>query len=168
MNRYIVSLFAASLLLAGCSVQPDVSVEQEASLTKYTRVEVAPAANETGDSANDQVSETFRNDLMAALQSKGVAIADSAAPAGTLMVKPALVHYEPGSAVVRWILPGAGRTQASVAASLEDKASGESLGDLAASDQVAGGGLYTIGQDRMILSRLADGFAKEIAARIGR
>lgn len=169
MNKFIAwALAAVVTLAAGCSTQPDIAVEQGVSLTKYTRVEVAPGANETNDASNDQASRNFRDDLAAALQSQGVPLADSGAPGGTLMVKPALVHYEPGSAVVRWILPGAGRTQASVSASLEDKASGESVGDLAASDQVAAGGLYTIGQDRMILSRLASGFAKEIAARIGK
>jgi Domain of unknown function (DUF4410) len=166
VKRSSIWFVAGALLVAGCAAQPDVVIEQGVSLAKFTQVEVTPAANETGSSDNDQAAQTFGDDLRSALQSEGVAVSESGPPASTLVVKPALAHYEAGSAIARWILPGAGRTQASVSASLVDKATGESLGDLAASDQIAAGGLYTIGQDRLILSRLANGFAKEIAQRI--
>ncbi len=166
MNRFLAWLVVAAVILQGCATQPDVAVEPGVSLTKFTWVEVAFVTNQSGSSENDEVAQTFRRDLVAALQSEGVAVADSGPAAGTLVVKPALAHYEAGSAVVRWLLPGAGRTQASVSAALEDKATGESVGDLAASDEVAAGGLFTIGQERLILSRLASGFAKEIAKRM--
>ncbi len=154
------------VIASGCATKPDISIEAGSSLTKFTQVEIAQAVNETGNSANDSVALTFGSDLREAFRSEGVTVTDSSQPEGTLLVKPSLIHYEAGSAIARWILPGMGRTQASVSALLLDKATGKSLGDVAASDQVAAGGLYTIGQDRLILSRLANGFAKDIAARM--
>jgi Domain of unknown function (DUF4410) len=166
MKLSLIWLCVAALLIGGCAAQPDVAIEQGVSLTKFTRVEVAPGANETGDAQNDQAAQLFRDDLANALQSEGVTPSDSGPPAQTLLVKPVLVHYEAGSAAARWIMPGAGRTQASVTASLVDKSTGKSVGDLVLSEQVTGGGLLSIGQHRLILSRLADGFAKEIAKRM--
>jgi uncharacterized protein DUF4410 len=153
------------LMLAACSVKPDVSIPNQAAMSRFKFVEVESAQNETGDSGNDQAASTFRDDLVSALQSAGVQLSGGP-PAATLVVKPVLVHYEAGSAVARWIMPGAGRTQATVSAGLFDKSTGQSVGDLVATDQVAAGGLYTIGQDRMILSRLAGGMADEIRSRI--
>ncbi len=170
MNRVLWRFVAALSLLAlvtGCAAsRADVSVEHGVSLQKFTQVEVAEAVNETGSPEYDETARTFGSDLRSALQSEGVSLSDAGPPGSTLVVKPALVHYEPGSAVVRWALPGYGRTQATVTAALIDKGSGQSIGDIAASDQVPVGGFYSIGQYRFILSRLAGDVAEKIATRL--
>lgn len=166
MSRRALAILIVALLFAACAEKADVSIEPGVALAKFKVVEVAPAQNETGDPGHDPVAATFREDLVSALVSSGVQVSDAGPPAATLIAKPALVHYESGSALSRWILPGSGRTQATVAVSLIDKASGDSVGDLAATDQVSAGGLYTIGQDRLILSRLAGSIASEIRARL--
>ncbi|HYL57535.1 MAG TPA: DUF4410 domain-containing protein [Candidatus Acidoferrales bacterium] len=166
MNCRALAIAIVPLLLAACAARSDVAVEPGVAMAKFKMVEVAPARNETGDPGHDPVAATFRDDLVNALVSAGVQVSEAGPPAATLIAKPALVHYESGSALSRWVLPGSGRTQATVAVSLIDKSSGDSVGDLAATDQVWAGGLYTIGQDRLILSRLAGSIADEIKARL--
>jgi hypothetical protein len=156
----------AILVAAGCSTKPDVMVERNVALGKYSYVEVAPAQNETGSPENEAAAGYFRDDLVGALQSEGVTISDSGPAGSTLRVKPALVHYAPGSAISRSILPGSGRTQATVALGRVDKTSGESIGDLGSSDQVATGGLLSAGADRWILKTLANGMAAEPGSRL--
>jgi hypothetical protein len=105
-------LLAAILALAACATKPDVAVEKGVALGKYTCVEVASAQNETGNAANDSAASTFRDDLVSALRSEGVGVSEACPAGAALQVKPALVHYEAGSALARWVVPGAGRTQA--------------------------------------------------------
>jgi Domain of unknown function (DUF4410) len=164
-TRLLISA-AAMLIVAGCATKPDVKIEQGIALGKYTCVEVASAQNETGNSANDTAASTFRDDLLSALRSEGVGVSEACPAGAALLVKPALVHYEAGSALARWVVPGAGRTQATVAVGLVDKASGQSVGDLGSTEQVATGGLLSAGADRWILTVLANGMAAEIGSRI--
>jgi Domain of unknown function (DUF4410) len=166
LSFWVVSLGMLAMLAGCAATRADVAVEPGVSLQKFTQVEVAEGANETGSSAYDETAQTFASDLRSALQSEGVTLSDAGAPGSTLVVKPALVHYEPGSALARWILPGLGRTQATVSAALIDKGSGDSVGDVGASDQVTGGGLLSVGQERFILSRLAGDVAGQIATRL--
>jgi Domain of unknown function (DUF4410) len=157
---------AALVVLAACATKPDMKVEQGVSLSRFTQVEVASAQNETGIAENDRAANNFEQDLTSALRSQGISVTASGPPGATLIVKPALVHYEAGSAVSRWILPGSGRTQATVSAALIDKATGQSVGDVASTQQVAAGGLFSVGADRWILTQLANGMANEIGARL--
>jgi TolB-like protein len=161
-----VILTAAMTFVGACATTPDVKMEQGVTLARFTQVEVAPAQNETGIAENEQAANTFQKDLVSALRSNGISVTQSGTPGTTLVVIPTLVHYEAGSAVSRWIVPGSGRTQATVSAALIDKASGQSLGDLASTQQVAGGGLFSVGADRWVLTQLANGLANEIGARL--
>jgi hypothetical protein len=156
MKLHIVVMLAAMLALAVRATRPDASIEPGVALSGFRFFEVASSQNETGDPGNDQAAVTFHDDLVDAPQSAGVNLSDTGPSSATLLVKPALVHYEAG-AVARWILPGSGCAQATVAVGLVNKSGGESIGDLAATDQVSTAGLLSIGQDRLILSRLGKG-----------
>jgi hypothetical protein len=166
MAKRLATLTVAALLLAGCSVQPDVSMEKGMSLAEYRAVVVLAGVNETGSAENDSPAQTFGQDLRDALSEEQLNVKDVGTVQDALVVKPILVHYEPGSALARWILPGLGRTQATASAALIDQKTGKSVGTVSAADQVSSGGLYSIGQYRLILSRLAKGIANEIAKRL--
>jgi len=142
-------------------------MESAEPLRNYRIFEVGPISNDTGKTFAFDIAEEFGNQIRSQLMHKGYIVADG--PSGTddaLIIRCSITSYEPGSAVARWLAPGAGKTQATVLTSLVDKRTKEDIGEFFSADAVTGGGLYSVGADRGILERMAKGIVEEIDKRM--
>ena len=163
---------ALLLLLASAAAQAAqliVYLADGADLKPYRSVLVDPASNDTGEHFEFDVAAEYTQALKAALAEKDFAVVTTR-PSDGLWIELAssVVSYEPGSAGQRWLLPGTGRTHATIRSLLRDGASGKLLADVVVTDSVAAGGLYTVGMDKRILKNFAEALAKELLARQGR
>jgi hypothetical protein len=159
----------AIIALTGCvAATPQIATTPGATLSGYRVLAVAmPIVPKHPDGYSFDVAETFRDDLKHALSERGYQVADSAnAPPGALVVQCEFVTYEEGSAFKRWIMPGWGATQATVLTTFADQKTGAPLGSLMTSQAVGAGGLYTIGQYRLILISVAGQVATAIDNKI--
>lgn len=165
---------AAALLLfvASATVQAAqliVYLAEGANLEPYRNILIAPASNDTGGNFEFDVAVEYTQALQTTLTEKGYAVVSTGPSDGPwIELVSSLVSYEPGSAGQRWLLPGTGRTHATIRTLVRDGASGKLLADVVVSDSVAAGGLYTVGMDKRILKNFARALAEELLARQGR
>ncbi|CAN0628640.1 conserved protein of unknown function [Burkholderia multivorans] len=70
--------------------------------------------------------------------------------------------FAEGSAFKRWLMPGWGATTAQVAVMITDAMTGETVGIARGTANVAGGGLYTLGADKVILGVALDDVVRQL------
>ena len=140
-----------------------VSMVEGVSLASYKVFEVQPVLNETGKSYEFDVAGTLTQNIKSKFRDKGYLVSDETATSEeVLIIKSILLSYDPGSALKRWLIPGFGKTQATVKTSLLDKNTGKMLGEFVSADAVSAGGLYSAGADKRILDAIAGGIVNEI------
>jgi uncharacterized lipoprotein YajG len=156
--KRIVLIIAMSLLIAGCVIeQPQVISQPGISFAHYNALGIAPASNDTGQSADFDFAETFTQDLRSALRGKGYQISDaSEAPPDGLIVQCSFVNYEEGNAFTRWLAFGLGASKATVKTTLVDKKSGKAVGDIVTVKEITGGVLGGIGGYEAVLESVAN------------
>lgn len=164
MKRLMLIIFSASVILSGCiTSKPMVSLEKGVSLSRYQAVEIASVRDETGKIYGFNVAASLTRNIKASFQQKGYVLSDGKQTSQeVLLIKCRLLSFEPGSAFKRWLVPGFGKTQATVQTSLIDKKSGKLLGELVSAEAVSTGGLYSAGADVRILEAIAEGIVNEI------
>jgi hypothetical protein len=152
------------VFISGCvSSKPMVSMRGNVSLAGYKSFEVEPVLNETGKKFDFDVSGKLTEEIKSKMIEKGFVVSErTSSSAQVLIIKSSLISYEPGNAFKRWILPGFGKTQATVKTSLIDKKTGKVLGELVSAETVSAGGLYSAGADKRILDAIAEGIVDEI------
>lgn len=168
MRRGIIGL-AFLLVLGGCLnvEQPALVMEPGVSLANYKTFEVAPATNDTGQTFDFDFTGTFTQDLKSALQAKDYNVLDTgAAMPGTLVVRCSFISYAPGDAFQRWLLPGAGQSQATVKTTLVDSQSGQSVADVVTTETVTGGFLGGVGGYSSVLKTVASDVVTAIDKKI--
>lgn len=170
INKASTSFLMVAMLFFGCGASsPAVRMESAEPLRKYGLFEVAPVTNDTGKTFAFDVAEEFGNQIRSQLESRGYIVASgSAVTDDALIVRCSIASYEPGSAVARWLAPGAGKTQATVLTSLVDKRTGSAVGEMLSAEAVGTGGLYSAGADRWILEKIAKGVVDKIEERMKR
>lgn len=170
MEKNFIPVLFLLLLLCGCvAAKPMVSMEKGVSLKTYKIFEVAPAINETGETFEFDVTGELTQKLKSRLKEKGYIVAEennSEASENVLVLQNSLMDYKPGNAFGRWLMPGAGVTQATVKTSLIDKKTENIIGEMVTSESVAAGGLYSVGAYKQILDTIAKGIANEIDKRM--
>ena len=166
------SVFFAVLLIyimtAGCAeTKPMVRMEQNVSLSMYQKYEVMAVSNDTGKNFEFDVADYTTQELKSQLKAKGYALVEGdGGGEKVLLLSSSLVAYEPGSAAKRWLVPGAGTTQATVRTTLIDKHTGKRVGEMVIPGSVGQGGLFSIGADKGILKTIAEEIVKELDARV--
>jgi hypothetical protein len=86
------------------------------------------------------------------------------APEATLTLTCDIERFAEGSALKRWVMPGWGATQASIAVMVWDKSGERGLATLRSQSSVQSGGLYTIGADQYIVGVVFDDSIKQLEA----
>jgi hypothetical protein len=163
MKRLLAVLVLPMLVWACVAAhKPALWKEPGVSFQGYRTVELMPVANDTGKSfSNFDVPAELTLILQKKLKDKGFTV-DGAGQERVLVVNASLTEYEAGSALARWILPGAGATKCTLKVAVSDKQSGKPMSAFVESDSVAAGGLYTIGADRRILGTVAGKVADDL------
>jgi hypothetical protein len=128
---------------------------------------VIPVINETGKDFKFDVADKLTQNIKSKIRKKGYVVNDETeAKDSVLIIKSSLVTYEPGNAFKRWLLPGAGKTRATVRTSLIDKMTGKSIGEIVIAEEVVAGGLFSVGANKWILKIVAKGISNEIDKKI--
>ncbi len=171
-KRYIgpwsILVFCA-LLLAACGATshtaefaPDFVARQGAAVRVGVVEDAVPVAQK-GDRAGFDFANELRLQLLSHLENAGLTPATDADPAYTLNAT--IVHYQPGNAFSRWLMPGAGATVLSVEATLYD---GETeVAHVNALRSISAGGGYTIGAWRTIFDTVAQDVVEELKPKLG-
>ena len=166
MKNYIIPI-SLLLLVGGCAAKPAVRMEKGVSLTGYKVFEVMPVINETGKTFKFDVADELTQHIKSKIKDRGYVIdEEKEAKDCVLVMKSSLIVYEPGSAFKRWILPGWGKTQATVKTSLIDKKTGKIVGEMLTTEEVGAGGLFSVGADKWILDVVAKGITNEIEKKV--
>lgn len=168
MNKNLIIAFLFLLFVGGCATaKPMVQMEKDISLTGYKSFEIIPVINETGKTFEFDVADHLTQHIKSKIKDKGYIInKGKEAKDSILVIESSLITYEPGSAVKRWLLPGLGKTRATVRTSLIDKMTGKTIGEIVTAEEVGAGGFFSVGADKWILEVIAKGISNEIDKRI--
>jgi hypothetical protein len=179
-KQWVVGIFLL-LFVVGCAAQmgkPMVWMEKNVSLAAYKTFEMSPVLNETGKTFEFDVADVLTQHIKSGLREKGFSIAEgTSAPEDRLVIKSSLIRYEPGSAALRTLDPGAGTTHCTVKSALMDKKTGKTVGEVIVAKAITGGGpplsgvgvlsgVLSAGADRRILEIVATDITLEIEQRV--
>ena len=85
-----------------------------------------------------------------------------------LLLNAKMERYEGGSVFGRWIGFGQGAAVCALKVDIIDGRSGNKVGDVAATQTIKGGGLYSIGAENYIVDRCADSIASGISEKLSK
>jgi hypothetical protein len=164
MRKLTVLFILLLALIGGCATgTPVVSIDKDASLSRYKAVEVTPVVNETGTTFEFDVLGEITTQLKLNLTKEGYVVTDGGQSADDILViRTSLLVYEPGSALKRWAVPGAGKTNCTIRSLLADKKTGKAQGEILVPKEVGTGGLFSIGADTRILGDVAGSVVDEL------
>ena len=166
MKPSALALCAATLALAACaSGKPVLFVDESVSLASYRAVYVEEIGHL--DRAPDaEAARVIHDKIQARLGEQGIALAKEPGADATLVLDTRLNRYAAGSAVERWVMPGAGTTECLLEGELEDGKTGAKLGVVVSHRVVSGGGLYSAPAGWNILDTVAEDIADQLAAQM--
>jgi len=168
--QIIVACALALSILSGCAAdwahkQSLADLRPIASSARLP-IRLSPCVDRTGTAGRDlgrEATEAFLAKLQAATEFE-------ISPDARYVVNCDVSAFAEGSAFKRWLMPGWGATAGQVAVMVTDSRSGDTIAIIRGNATVAGGGLYTIGADRVILASALDDVVRqmrELAARSG-
>jgi hypothetical protein len=162
-----------ALVLAGCAApeKPVMYVEPEAATKPYSMLVLAEVKNNTGADVPDEILQRTAQRLANSLRESGYTVS-ATKPAGDaqeyLLLDAKMLRYEGGSTFGRWIGFGAGTAVCGLEVGLIDGRTGRTVGDMAATQKIEGGGLYSLGAGNYIVDHCADSVASGIAEKIAK
>lgn len=170
-GRLLWPLAAGLLFLSACAAaqKPLAYVEPAAVSRHYAVAIVSPVQKGTSAEVPAALMERTTTRLSQQLQQLGFSVPSGPIYAGTqdyILVKPTLEKYSGGSAFGRWLGFGAGTATCTLRVELIDGQSKKRVGDVAATQTIDSGGLFTIGAENYIVDRCADVVAKGIAEKL--
>jgi hypothetical protein len=109
-------------------------------------------------------------ELEAVLQEAGLKISplEPGARAKQYALQTTITRYQPGSVGERWVGFGGGAAVCILRTRLIDSATGNAVGEIIVAEQVAAGGLFTVGAEKQVPKLAARQTASELATLIGR
>lgn len=146
-------VIAGALLTAtvfqGCATQSAHQIQQPFVPTKHRAIRIEPCEDRTGFAGKrDLAGEATRILTEKVKASKLFEITTEA----HLVLTCDIERFAEGSALKRWVWPGWGPTQATVAVIVWETPGDKVLATLRSQSSVKAGGLYTIGADQYIFS----------------
>ena len=168
MRELTVLLVLLSVFIGGCATgAPVVWVDKNASLSGYKALEVTPVVNETGKTFEFDVVSEITKQLKEHLIKEGYVISDDGKSGDDILViRSYLIGYEPGNALNRLAVAGAGKTHCTIKSVLVDRRTGKTQGEILVPKEIGTGGLYSIGADKRILGIVAEDMVDELKKKI--
>jgi hypothetical protein len=155
-------------VLAG-EEEPIVWVADGVNLKGKKTVVLYPATNETGEELKfdscESVTGTIQSELLKS-DVKVISPGKKVQPEG-ISVKPSLVGYQAGDVGGRWIGFGGGAAICVLRTFIYDEPSGNQIAEIILAEQVASGGLFSIGAEKYVPKRAAAKIATEILILLG-
>jgi uncharacterized lipoprotein YajG len=156
----------AGLMLASCAAQRPQPLGETPALTTEARIEVGEIHAPTPFVEGVDTAALLGAALSTELGKRGILWAGQPG-ADRFTLASEIVHYEPGNAFKRWLLPGYGATVLTVRGSLTF-ADGGAAGAFEHGRGVYAGGLYSVGAWKSIFDQVAADIARDLDNRIRR
>lgn len=147
-----LTLVTVALALTACSTSADIKYAGDRKgFDKGARFVVAETEDRSGFVFEDKseafpLDRAFAQALKEALSRQGL---NGQKDAYTL--KSEVVHYKPGNAFARWLMPGAGATELDTVTHVYD-ANGSEVATIPVSTMIAAGGGYTVGAYKTVFN----------------
>ena len=165
-----IVLAAAALSLGGCAPgKPLIYVDPAAASQGYRTVVIADVKNGDTSEAPAELLDRTGKRLGEQLKELGFSVQSDQVSPDTqdyLVVVATMQQYEGGSVFGRWLPTGAGAAKCTLQVELLDGRSGKKVGDVASTQVISGGGLYSIGAGDYIVDRCADSVASGVAEKL--
>lgn len=160
------ALLALLLLAETCRADPVIWLDDNVDLRGRSTLFIAPVNNQTGKKFDVDPVALITSELIQNLRNEGMTVLEKQDAQALISVDSSLIDYEAGSAVQRWLLPGAGATVCVVRSILTDGKSGKVLGEIIVSETVGAGGLFSVGAETSVPKYVAKEIAQALSALI--
>lgn len=160
--RLVLALTGA-LALAACSTTSEIQYAgDQKGFGKNARFEVTTTVDQSGFIFEDTgeafaLDQAFSQALQAAVNRKGL----TGQGMGAYTLKSEVIHYKPGNAFTRWLLPGAGATELVTVTHVFDSQKRE-VATIPVNTMIAVGGAYTIGAYKTVFTDNANQVADKL------
>lgn len=156
-----LGLLGGLALLAGCvTYSAPVIVEPFASVA-HRAIKIEPCEDRTGFTGTRNLAEEATRIFTEKVKAMNLFEISTDAP---LVLTCDIESFAEGSALKRWVVPGWGATQATVAVVVRDAPADRVLAVLRSQSSVRSGGLYTIGADQYILDAALSDIINQLEA----
>lgn len=159
---------AMAAALSACSSSAEIKYSGDRKgFDKATRFTVAETVDRSGFVFEDKseafaLDQAFQLALKAAISRQGL----NGQGVGAYTLKSEVVHYKPGNAFARWLMPGAGATELDTLTHVYDAENNE-VATIPASTMIAAGGGYTVGAYKTVFNdnaiQVADKLRQNVA-----
>ena len=164
MKTITLSSALTALLLTGCigASKHGVQLQPGHVMPSAPALRVGEVTNVTGRTYDFDVTGELLKKLSAAL-------ATARLDQGTenLELNLQITDYEKGNAFGRWLMPGVGSTRLTVTGVMSKADSREVVAKIDAHRTVEMGGLYSVGQWKIIFESVADDIVKDLKKHLG-
>jgi Domain of unknown function (DUF4410) len=155
----IFATFVAGMGLVGCATQLAMHIQESLGPSKPRVVHIEACQDRTGFQGTRPLTQEATQILTEKVSASRLF---EIAPDAPLILTCDIERFAEGSALKRWVMPGWGATQASIAVMVWDRSEGKVLATLRSQSSVQAGGLYTIGADQYILGVAFNDIIKQL------
>lgn len=164
----LASLISLIPPIDGCFAgeeEPIIWISDGASWKSSRDFVLHPAANDTGNTYQLDISGMVTNTIRSDLTSLGFNVFDprDAGQTSGPSIHVSIVFYQPGNIGGRWLSLGGGAAICIIRTKLFDRELEDQLADIIVADQIASGGLFSVGAEKTVLERTALKVARELA-----
>ena len=155
MSTFKSALLILFIGLAGCSSVSEIQPVSGVSFPSGYSVGTVEVEDKTGKFYDLKDNYTVTGLMQEAMEEALEKAGKRGASSNSLTYKVAVIQYQQGSAVARWMMPGVGKTILSVEGTVVD-ASGAVIATSQATESIGAGGGFTAGAWKYIFGNVAD------------
>ena len=156
----IFSIILLTFIIAGCASSSSIEVASGVTISSNLSIDDIKVSNKSGETFDGtNVEAMMKAAIEEQVTQNKLRLFSEARDSHLLEID--IIQYSKGSAVKRWLLPGAGKTVLSVEATLKTP-SGQIIAESQATESIGAGGLYTIGAWKKVFNKVAKSLVKDI------
>ena len=154
----LLGLLGGTAWLAGCTTFSAPVIQEPFNPTTHRVVKIEPCENRTGFTGERNLKDEATRIFSEKIKAMNLFQVSADAP---LLFTCDIESFKEGNALKRWVVPGWGATDATVAVVVRDIATRRILVVTRSQQEVGGGGLFSIGANEYILDRAFNDIIKQ-------
>lgn len=154
-----LGLLGGAMWLAGCATFSDPVIHEPFNPTTHRAVRIELCEDRTGFTGTRNLKEEADRIFVDKLKAMSVFHISADAP---LLLTCDIESFAEGNAMKRWLMPGWGATEATVAVVVRDVSTRRILVIMRSQQLVQGGGLFSVGAKGYVLDRAFNDIIKQI------